>query len=184
MLLTVTISQRDRNMMSIKDGCLSIEGLNLHSTLPQQLFLHTVSPSPSRLRPVRNDGFVKPRGGMWTSPIRSYSWKSWCEDNEFRDDLPTQEYTLTPVSHARVVVIDSVYDLEVLLSRFTAPQDPQLESLMGKVLDFEALSSIVDGIHLTERGQWRTRLSTPNNLYGWDVESVLWFRWVFEEYAE
>lgn len=31
----------------------------------------------------------------------------------------------------------------------------------------------IECIHLTESGQWNTRLTRPLNLYGWDCESIL-----------
>ncbi len=33
-----------------------------------------------------------------------------------------------------------------------------------------------DGLHLTEKGQWDTHMGRTN-LYGWDMESTLWFKW-------
>jgi len=47
-------------------------------------------------------------------------------------------------------------------------------------IDFEKLSQAYDGIWLTEQGNAATRLSFPYNLYSWDCESILWFRWCFE----
>ncbi len=53
------------------------------------------------------------------------------------------------------------------------------EDIIGQpVLDFEKLARDFDGIWLTAEGQWDTRMTSPN-LYGWDVECVLFFRWVF-----
>jgi hypothetical protein len=48
------------------------------------------------------------------------------------------------------------------------------------VIDFEKLSQNYDGIWLTEQGNGETHLSFPYNLYSWDCESILWFRWCFE----
>ena len=37
-----------------------------------------------------------------------------------------------------------------------------------------------DAVYLTEEGQGATRLSYPVDLYGWDVPSILWLRWMFD----
>jgi len=39
--------------------------------------------------------------------------------------------------------------------------------------DYEECATRYDAIHLTDRGQWATRMTHPKNLYGWDCESVL-----------
>lgn len=50
-------------------------------------------------------------------------------------------------------------------------------------LKFSEMAKQFDGMHLTDNGQWATRLppfDSPN-LYGWDCESTLWFRWAFDK---
>lgn len=46
--------------------------------------------------------------------------------------------------------------------------------------DFELLAKHFDVIHLTENGQYETRLNHPD-LYGWDCESSLWLNWAVEK---
>jgi len=47
-------------------------------------------------------------------------------------------------------------------------------------MDWEEIAKHYDGVMLTEAGQVHTRYSRPLSLYGWDCESTVWFRDVFE----
>jgi len=47
-------------------------------------------------------------------------------------------------------------------------------------MDWERISKEYDAVMLTEDGQVHTRFSRPLSLYGWDCESTVWFRDVFE----
>lgn len=123
-------------------------------------------------------GFVKPRGGFWTSSylgIESGSnWIEFC-----RSDMPSwiekDWWVVTPEPTARLLQIETLNDLKAIMSVYKSAHD----SLFGDMWpDWFAISQDYDGVHLTEEGQWETRLSVPN-LYGWDCESTLWLRWVF-----
>jgi hypothetical protein len=37
-----------------------------------------------------------------------------------------------------------------------------------------------DAVHLTVAGELATRDSTPAKLEGWEMESIYWMRWVFD----
>jgi hypothetical protein len=87
-------------------------------------------------------------------------------------------FVLEPDPGARVLVINSLADLTKLLARFPAPLTYPGSHFIYP--DFERIATLYDGIQLTERGQWKTRLTIPT-LYGWDTESTLWFRWCFSE---
>ena len=47
-------------------------------------------------------------------------------------------------------------------------------------INFYEMSKDYDAIHLTEKGQWKTRMTRPVSLYGWDCETVYWFRMKFK----
>jgi hypothetical protein len=83
---------------------------------------------------------------------------------------------------ANIFVIDSLEDLQDLLytHRLDTPGWTGSSGVyyQDEYLDFEELARDYDALHLTVRGQWKTRMTRPN-LYGWDVESTLWFRWKF-----
>lgn len=123
------------------------------------------SPQPfdrSLFDPIQDYGWIKPKGGLWTSPVDSaWGWRDWCESEAFGDcshhfDL---EFAGT------VLTIDSVAELtDMEWTKTTHISTPQFEKLMAKG---------IDAIHLTVRGQEETRFSYPYHLYGWDCETVL-----------
>jgi hypothetical protein len=136
---------------------------------PQQTFVHHGSSTydPTKFQPIRNR-FVKPYGGLWATPVGSETWKDWCQYNwetkPDKDNLKSS-FTFGLKKDTNVYVIDDLCDL-LQLPKWTAGY--------SDYIDFEqCLHSGVDAIHLTEKGQWDTRLSSPMDLYGWDLESIL-----------
>lgn len=122
----------------------------------------------------------KPKGGLWTSTYCSEigsAWVQWCLGEDF--GVPGggwRSWLLEPDPAARVLEIDSHADLHRVSASYGLPIEyPGPLS----ALDFERLAVDYDAIHLTEAGQWATRLTHPLSLYGWDCESVLWLRWAF-----
>jgi hypothetical protein len=84
----------------------------------------------------------------------------------------------------RVVEIDSQEDLHALNDEFGVPDPVSLECHQKRRShpvkrwpNWERLARHFDAVHLTEKGQWDTRLPpSGDNLYGWDCESTLWLR--------
>lgn len=146
-----------------------------------QLFVGS-EPTREHFQPVSNavDFGVKPNGGMWTStydPSIGSGWIDWCHKEDFR--VPGggwRSWLLVPSPGVRVLTIDTLEDLVLALNRYPRTEPAWRTNLFGmsRYFDFEAVARDYDAIHLTEEGQWRTRLSHPDNLYGWDCESVLW----------
>lgn len=133
------------------------------------------APEQSRFQSVTNVGFVKPQGGLWTSPPEGESWLDWCRGENWGGWEQFVEYELKPNPEAILAVIDGKDDFQRLLDRYSI-QSPYL----GAVLDFEAMATEFDGIWMTDNGQWETRLLQGPSLYGWDLPSILWFRWMFD----
>ena len=155
-------------------------------SLPPQLFVYESElgvPAPI-IKPVTNDSFggVKPKNGLWTStydPECGSAWVQWNFSERFagirkNDLLYFHAYVLYP-QEAKVAVIDTLEDLENLIEKYRFKTEVPFRFFGTESLDFEALSQDYDALHLTEKGQWATRHGSPN-LYGWDVESTLWFR--------
>ena len=126
------------------------------------------------LRPIEiknGDGkdtlFIKPKGGLWCSPLDSnYGWKDWCQAENF-GDIKQQQRVIFDVDMSNFVVIDSTKDLETKL-----PWIPVVDGYFWAI-DFEKMvHEGVDGIHLTDKGQWDTRFTHPKSLYGWDCETI------------
>lgn len=146
-------------------------------------------PTPQGFKPPfplgeREPAFFKPHGGMWTSPYEGEygsAWCQWCLSEEFRIDREKPDFhlwLLEPDPEKRVYLIDSYEDLEALIDLY--PSGPAFQGLSREWPNWKGVSEDFDAIHLTEKGQWATRLTTPYSLYGWDCESTLWFRWGFE----
>ena len=115
--------------------------------------------------PILHNGWVKPEGGLWTSPVDSkYGWKQWCTMEDAFTETLTKHFYLNLTPEARIYVIDSLEDLH---------QCPKCMGLLDQVIDFPKMAREYDAIWLTTRGQQVTRYSFPMNLYGWDCESVL-----------
>lgn len=149
---------------------------------PVQLYVGDKSPERP-FRPVSNDRLPvnKPDGGRWTSTwlgdALGSAWVQWCL-NKKESWLQGDCYLITPRSGARIYVIDSLEDAQVLP---LAKLPPMFNSDYIQCIDWLAVSRDYDAVHLTEKGQEATHLSFPLNLYGWDCESTVWFRDVFDK---
>lgn len=173
--------------------------------MPPQLFVgrklldnDSLEVSSKNMQPIKNAQWSKPSGGLWTStydPTCGSDWvqwnlregparvlgedadKHWEETSEIPWDfrkLYFHAYVLYP-KLASIFVIDSIEDLIYLRQNYSENKE------VGRLkLDFEKMSQDFDALHLTQNGQWETRFGDPN-IYGWDVESTIWFRWVFEK---
>lgn len=123
---------------------------------------------PEKVGKIVNSRWVKPNGGLWTSPVGSdYGWEKWCRSEEFRIENLSEHFLLRMKTDSEILIIDSLEDLLKL------PRLEKGEGFYGRMyLDFEIISNKFDAIWLTVKGQWETRFSRPMNLYGWDVETV------------
>lgn len=122
-----------------------------------------------KFNPIKNTTWVKPDGGLWSSPVDSkYGWKEWCIDENFRVKSLKQYFILELNKNAKILTIETEDDLYSQLKWIT------YEKPFGDAPNFEDLiTQGFDAIHLTADGQWNTRLTHPRNLYGWDCETVL-----------
>ena len=139
-------------------------------------------PCERQFVPISNRSFVKPKGGMWTStwlgePEVS-GWAQWCRSESFSMG-EHQTWLLTPKPNLRIANVDGMADLKALLTRYPLNRG-KAEDQFFQYLNFERMAQDYDGMHITEEGQWDTRLTQPN-LYGWDCESTCWFHWVFDQ---
>lgn len=153
--------------------------------MDDQLFIHREEPSPDRIEEIGNWAsykglsvglYCKPYGGMWTSPVSSeWGWKDWCEREDWlcEDD---ETYRLTVADDVDVYTINTLDDLLELIDDHGRTDDILKQ---GRYVDYESAFTEYDGIYVTEQGQQKTRLSPEANLYGWDVECVLWDDWHF-----
>lgn len=117
-----------------------------------------------RFHPIVNiPHFVKPRGGLWASPVDAeIGWKDWCEDNDFHCDRLEDSFSFTLRDDARVLHIASVENLTDL------PEIKNWHS-MWYTLDFEKLMETYDAVEL----ELFKDFSLYWRLYGWDCDSIL-----------
>lgn len=154
--------------------------------LSKQLFKSRSGiPKKDQLNKVKNQMFIKPVGGLWTSTydeIYGSDWHQWCLSEDFCLDVDYSYWVLNVKPSANIYVIDCYEDLEQLYEQYPFEDYPALFFLESfKQLDYEAISKDYDGIHLTKRGEAETRFSTPLNLYGYDCECTLFFNWCFSQ---
>lgn len=152
------------------------------ATIGAQTHVGRAKPQPERIDPIQNPDTPtgnKPYGGIWTSTLRddgSSAWIDWCRKEEWgiSDDMAV--WKLAPNPDATILVIDTYDDFRELLDAFGW-------EIMGKrAVDYERIAADTeyDAMRLTSNGQRDTRFERPG-LYGWDVESTVWFDWVFSD---
>lgn len=125
---------------------------------------------------IKNRTYMnKPEGGLWTSPLDSeYSWKKWCEDEDFRACEEKNSFKLKIKTNSKILKINTNSDLINLPLQNLSEEGFNGNAHIRTYIDFEKILEIgIDAIWLTENGQTETRLSYPLNLYGWDCETVL-----------
>lgn len=122
----------------------------------------------------------KPYGGLWTSTYADGKshWVEWLE-GEWESQLHSNWFVLHPSPDARVLVIDE--DSVDVIPRKQVPDGhfyPRRYNESGPI-DWLALASEYDGVHLPRR--CNHYMDPLYEFYGWDCESTVWFRWVFEK---
>jgi hypothetical protein len=122
----------------------------------------------NKFDPIKNMDFIKPHGGLWSSPINSeWGWKDWCINNGFREEKLSNWFKFRLRKDSIILIIDNLNDLKELY------EIEKVITSYGDIFpDFEKLSKSFDGILLTDIGELATRLTYPG-LYMWDCESLL-----------
>lgn len=150
-------------------------------TLGEQLHLSNAPALRQEVIPVTNSdrNHRKPRvgTGLWTSTwLGAEQTSAWATHEQAKGRY---SFLLTPTADARIATIDNLADLKRLLKGYRRKAFGQYSYLEEfDYLDYAHMSQDFDALHLTVQGQRKTRLTIPD-LYGWDVESTLWFRWCF-----
>lgn len=121
---------------------------------------------PELVEPIKNENWIKPKGGLWTSPINSvFGLKQWNDIENFMECDINNSFTLKLHDWTKIFIIDNKNDLI---------NAPLIDSYFGvKFINFEYLSNKYDAIWLTVNGERQTRHLFPISLNGWDCESVL-----------
>ena len=133
------------------------------------------------LRPIRlraRPGMMKPRGGIWASPLGcDFGWREWCKEGRLRFLKPYRVYL--EVTLERALLVNQVEDLDKLL---WTPLLPGVTTISQRP-DWGAMKRRgIDVVYVTEAGERATRFSafrdrySGRGLYGWDCESLLILR--------
>ncbi len=143
------------------------------------------------LRPF-GAGITKPRRVLWTStsagsfPSMWIPYLRWGEDGR---EPPYHPWRLQVQSSARIYEIHGPQSWHALCLMYPTASTPAYPLPASKVLiepDWQAVARDWDGIHLSTGGLLTTErvvLGKPNaqtHLFGWQVESTAWLRWVFD----
>ena len=125
----------------------------------------------SKFEPIKNDriSFLinKPHGGLWASPLHGFTWKRWCEAEQYKECSDDCCFRFKLLASARIARIESRLDYEKLPKRpFNNPLffEPTFLSL-----DFEEISKHFDAIFY--RRCEELHLLGPMN--SWDCDSLL-----------
>ena len=123
---------------------------------------------------LTNNGINKPKGGLWSSPYNKDTisgWYQFCKEQNFIKADNTVGVIFTLKEEARIYTIDTKEDLDNLANKYPIVVKENLR--YNFMIDYTKVSKDYDAIYLTDKGQWATRFSRPNTLYGWDCETLL-----------
>ena len=119
-------------------------------------------------KPIVNEAyFTKPKGGLWASRKDGKgTWKTWCEQEEFRLDSFESSFEFTLKDNARVLELSSIDQLDNL-PKLNQDNYNKEDRYSTCYLDFEALRQQYDAIEVTDIAclYWK--------LYAWDCNSIL-----------
>ncbi len=138
-------------------------------------------------------GITKPRRALWTStsidncPSGWIAYLRWGEDHQ---EPPYHPWRLQVPSSARVYEVHGPQVWHNLCLAYPAPSSLAYAIPTPKDLiepEWEAVAHNWDGIHLslgglltTERVRWGEPGGAQSHLFGWNVESTVWLRWLFD----
>ena len=124
--------------------------------------------------PIRNEvNWSKPRGGLWASRQNStFGWKTWCEQEKFRDCDEHNSFKFRPCDNAKVAVIHNMKDLRCLPTIKSSTS-----SFWDTVIDFEeCVRQGYDAVELCWYGDEYSEQKADDmyfGLYGWDCDSIV-----------
>lgn len=138
-------------------------------------------------------GITKPRRVLWTSTSTGNcpaGWIHYLRRGEDGREPPYHPWRLQVPSSARIYEIhepQSWYTLCLMYPHSSSPPYPfRTTSKFLIEPDWQAVAHDWDGIHLssgglltTERVVW-CQPKSQTHLFGWQIESTAWLRWVFD----
>lgn len=132
---------------------------------------------PEGFTPITNSWFTKPDGGLWASldDEKIFSWKRWCDREEFRDCESEPYFKFTLKDSANVHRISNLEDLKKL-PKIETNSEFEDSKYSSYYIDFEkCLDQGIDAIELRIFSDWDN--ADPSilywKLYGWDCDCIL-----------
>lgn len=114
--------------------------------------------------------------GIWASPTDSnWTWKDWCESENFHTERLETHFTFTLKPEARVLYVESSDDVE----EYTKPSS--FESFaFRRYIDFDKIKKEYDALEICHDKDYNDL--HYSYFYTWDVDSILvWNPDVIEE---
>lgn len=120
---------------------------------------------------VNDRGWVKPRGGLWASPLNAnFGWKDWTAVNDFmQDKYLGSSFKFKLSKNARVLYVDSSEKLIDLPKRENDVFS--IKEFNWVALDFQKLAQEYDAMLVLISNDHKLYW----DLYGWDCDTLLVF---------
>ena len=118
--------------------------------------------------PVNN----KPEGGFWASPVDTkWSWKNWCESEEFHTERLNKSFKFTLVNGSKVFHIRNHNDIFKLpMLKEMELYNGKLNLLLGWYYDWKKIASKYDAVELHLSNDY---MLFHDAFYCWDVDSIV-----------
>lgn len=152
-----------------------------------QIYVSNTKPNPELFKSIkkRNNRDKKPLGGLWTSK-KYYKnskitspWIEWSKGNIKYDDN-VYVWELTIKNPCKILKINTKSDIRDYSTKYIHEIDGEMYKFNWNYI-FTELSC--DAIYLTEEGVRNLMgvcVDKKYSMISWDVESVLWSNWVFD----
>lgn len=140
----------------------------------KKLFVHYGAAhfDKDRFLPAKNEeGWVKPTGGLWGSPVDSkYGWKEWCEENHYKSDATEECFYFRLDCPNNWAVIHTREEWEQY------PKQPRPYGCDHDILDYDKImqQGMGDGIPLYAIvAEFADREAFADCFWGYDCDSVI-----------
>lgn len=158
-------------------------------TVPPQIFISHDKPIKNNMNNIitRKNKDKKPFGGLWTSKkiikdnVITSPWLKWAKKHKFYDNNNILKWELRTNSPCKILKIESKKDIE----KYSIHYNHDIDGDSYKFdWDYIFTQKECDAMWLTETGMKNLTTVFTDKKYsmaGWDVESILWSNWVFDE---
>ena len=119
----------------------------------------------------QNNFLNKPPVGLWASPVTcNFSWKDWCEGEDFHTDRLDKSFTFTLTDSAKVLVVRSMDDVKEYIATMLDNKDFLYHT---RFVDFKKIMGHYDAMELCHDDNYMELHSYPGMFNSWDVDSIV-----------